>query len=155
MFFQARGETCRFPPEYFFDCGLQQRHPRHVGGRRYPSTPQHTQHLLPQRGLHRLVTGQLVQRPGQSAGDLKGEVRVTGELIGRSSWSSQRWGRSYRVHSCQEQLSHVAVDSLHGQTGPRQEVGEISPLHLLSAGDLLRLGSHSLVDVTLGCRRRR
>lgn len=63
-------------------------------------------------------------------------------------------GCSYRVHSRQEQLGHVAVDGLHGQVGLGQVVGEVAPLHLLSAGQLLRLGGHALVDVALGCEHR-
>lgn len=68
---------------------------------------------------------------------------------GRTSWGDQ--DAFYRVHSRQEQLGHVAVDGLHGQVGLGQVVGEVAPLHLLSAGQLLRLGGHSLVDVALGC----
>lgn len=66
--------------------------------------------------------------------------------------TGEEWGqggRSHCVDSGEQQLSDVAVDGLHGQPGLRQEVGEITTLHLLSTGDLLRLGRHSLVDVTL------
>lgn len=71
----------------------------------------------------------------------------TGEARGRSD-------RSYCVHSCEKQLRDVAIDGLHGQPGLRQEVGEITALHLLSTSDLLCLGRHSLVNVTLRWRHR-
>lgn len=57
--------------------------------------------------------------------------------------------RSYRIDPSEEQLGDVAVDGLHGEAGLGQVVGEVSTLHLLSTRDLLRLGCHSLVNVTL------
>lgn len=66
--------------------------------------------------------------------------------------SAEEWGQSdhsYCVDSCEKQLRDVAIDRLHGQPGLRQEVGEITALHLLSTSDLLRLGCHPLVNVTL------
>lgn len=62
--------------------------------------------------------------------------------------------RSYCVDSCEKQLCDVAIDGLHGQPSLRQEVGEVTALHLLSTSDLLHLGCHPLVNVTLRWRHR-
>lgn len=71
----------------------------------------------------------------------------TDEELGRSD-------RSYCIDSREKQLCDVAVDGLHGQPSLRQEVGEITALHLFSTSDLLCLGRHSLVNMTLCWRHR-
>lgn len=57
--------------------------------------------------------------------------------------------RSYRINSSEQQLGDVAVDRLDGEAGLGQEVGEVTALHLLATSNLLRLGRHPLVNVTL------
>lgn len=62
--------------------------------------------------------------------------------------------RSYCVDPCKKQLCNVAVDGLHGQPGLRQEVGEITALNLLPAGDFLSFSRQTLVNVTFRWRHR-
>lgn len=65
-----------FLPEHFFDRGFQQRHASHVCSLWDPATVQDAQHLVPERRLDLAVTGQLVQGPGQRAGDLKRQTQL-------------------------------------------------------------------------------
>lgn len=83
------------------------------------------------------------------------EVKLADLVVLGEEWrGGGRWGRSYRVDPGQQQLGDVAVDGLHREASLGQEVGQVATLYLLSARDLLRLGCHSLVNVTLGWRHR-
>lgn len=153
-------QKCKFNffliiPEHFFDCSLQERHASHICCLRYSSALQDIQHLVPERGLHLRVARQLIQGPGHCAGDLK-SPRAKKGLTTDNGIGAQTGQRrcSYCVNSCKKKLCDVAVDSLHGQPGLGQEVGEITALHLLSTGQLLCFSLHTLVDVTFCCRHR-
>ena len=66
-----------FVPVGLLDGGLQEGHASDVRGLGCSTISQDGQHLLSEGRLHLRVPGQLVQRPGQGAGDLGGRTRET------------------------------------------------------------------------------
>ena len=64
-----------FVPVGLFDGGLQEGHASHVRSLGYFTISEDRQHLLSKGRLQLRVAGQLVQRPGQGAGDLGARTR--------------------------------------------------------------------------------
>lgn len=81
-------------------------------------------------------------------------INKSGRTDGRIQRRRGQSDHSYCVDSCEKQLGDVAVDRLHWQPGPRQEVGEITTLHLLSTGNLLCFGRQTLVNVAFRWKHR-